>query len=212
MDWSLAATGVGVGFALAAPIGPVNIMCVHRAVRTGFWAGLSAGAGAAVADTLCAAIAAFGFSAVELFVEGHLDGLKLFGGILLVIFGVVIGLRKPRDDGRTESDSALSLVGAAVASFVLAISNPALLLGAVAIFGGLAEIEAAPRNAAEAATTVAGVAVGSVCWWVLISGLVARYREKLTPRHLGLVNIVSGIALAVFGGVVLVDLTLRRFF
>ncbi|HXP96053.1 MAG TPA: LysE family translocator, partial [Telmatospirillum sp.] len=43
--------GLAVGFALAAPVGPVGILCVRRALADGRHAAFVAGLGAAFADT-----------------------------------------------------------------------------------------------------------------------------------------------------------------
>jgi hypothetical protein len=76
IDVWLLITGIGVGIVFSAPVGPVNILCIQRAFRGGFFSGLAAGLGAALADTFFAAVSAFGLTAVSGFVEGHSTALQ----------------------------------------------------------------------------------------------------------------------------------------
>jgi threonine/homoserine/homoserine lactone efflux protein len=50
------ALGLAAGFALAAPIGPVGVLCIRRALAKGRWAGFAAASGAAVADMIFGAV------------------------------------------------------------------------------------------------------------------------------------------------------------
>jgi threonine/homoserine/homoserine lactone efflux protein len=205
-DWSLLATGLGIGVLVAAPIGPVNIMCIHRAVRRGFLPGLSAGIGAVFADGIFAAVAAFGITAIADFVTNHLATVKLCGGVVLVLFGLVVALRRapPKAVGE-EDDSRLGLAGATVAAFVLAITNPGTLLGFLGIFGGLGDVAAAHRSYGGAAMLVLGVMAGSLLWWLSLSGGISHYRDRVRDRWLQAFNLIAGLGLLLFGVAVLID-------
>lgn len=210
-DWSLLATGLGIGVLVAAPIGPVNIMCIHRAVRGGFFPGLSAGVGAVFADGIFAAIAAFGITAIADFVTGHLPVVKLCGGIVLVLFGLVVGLRPaPLQAVGEEDDSRLGMAGAVVAAFILAITNPGTLLGFLGIFGGLGDA-VAHRSREEAAILVVGVMAGSLLWWAVLSGGVSHYRSHVRDRWLKAFNLIASAGLLLFGIAVLVDAAIGYF-
>ena len=52
MDFDLIIKGLILGFSVAAPIGPIGILCINRCLRNGFWSGLSTGMGAASADVI----------------------------------------------------------------------------------------------------------------------------------------------------------------
>lgn len=210
-DWPLIATGLGIGVAVAAPIGPVNIMCIHRAVRKGFLAGLASGLGAVVADGTFAAVAAFGVTAIAGFVEGHIELVKLVGGAVLVLFGAVVALRRPPLDRSEDEvrDSGLSSLGAAVAAFVMAITNPGLLLGFLGIFGGLGDF--ARGSSANAALLVAGVMAGSLLWWITLAGGVSHFRRRFKEAWLRAFNLAAGAALGLFGAVVLADAAVSPF-
>jgi threonine/homoserine/homoserine lactone efflux protein len=211
-DWPLIATGVGIGVAVAAPIGPVNIMCIHRAVRSGFLAGLASGLGAMVADGAFAAVAAFGITAIAGFVEGHVTLVKLVGGIVLMLFAAFVALRRPpATAGEDElSDSRLSGLGAGITAFVMAITNPGLLLGFLGIFGGLGDF-ATRGGGADAVFLVIGVTCGSLLWWVTLAGVVSHFRRRFNETWLRGFNLAAGGALALFGAAILVDAAIEPF-
>lgn len=211
LDWALIAIGFGIGVAVAAPMGPVNIMVIHRGVRHGFMAAFIAGLGAVVGDGLYAAVAAFGVTAVSELITGHLGFIKVLGGLLLIAFGMTLVPRTPHPEEGVEEDNRLSMVGAAVSTFVLCVTNPALLLGFVAIFSGLDEIGRAPDNYVSAAELTFGVVMGGLLWWITLASLVARFRNRITLPWLRGINVAAGIALAIFGGLLLADVAVNGF-
>src|SRR5688572_4679029 len=70
----------------------------------------------------------------------------------------------------------------------LTATNPATILSFAALF---ASIGAGTGGPAGAATVVAGVFLGSVAWWALLTGIVAGLRARLTPRVVRALNIGS---------------------
>src|SRR5688500_18253139 len=119
LDWALIAIGLGIGIAVAAPMGPVNIMVIHRGVRHGFMSAFVAGLGAVAGDTLYAGIAAFGITSMSDLITGHLGLIKILGGLLLIGFGLSLVPRQPHPEEGEEEDTRPSMLGAAVQSFVM---------------------------------------------------------------------------------------------
>lgn len=206
-DVSLIATGVAIGVGVNAPVGPVNVMCIHRAIRNGPTSALAAGAGAFVADVMFAGLAAFGVTAIASFIEGHLSVIKVIGGAILIAFGVKL-LYAPVAGAAPANDSRLSLFRAAFVSFALTVTNPAVLLGFFAIFGGLAGIGEKVGDFGAAALLTTGVAIGSAAWWLMLSMGASRLRERIAEKWLSRLNAVSGGGLALFGFGVLLSVAL----
>ena len=46
---------------------------------------------------------------------------------------------------------------------------------------------------------MAGVFLGSVAWWALLTGIVAGLRARLTPGAIRWLNLLSAIAIGAFG-------------
>ena len=197
IDVWLLITGIGVGIVFSAPVGPVNILCVQRAFRGGFFSGLAAGFGAAAADTFFAAISAYGVTAVSGFVEGNWTWLQAIGGLLLVIFGLRIAAAHPHlvDD----APEPASLVSTTVATFGMTITNPATVLGFLALFGSLGDLAPRPGDWVGAGFFVIGVAAGACGWWLSVAALVAMLRDRMTDEMLHRVNRFAGGLLVVFG-------------
>lgn len=208
LDVSLVATGIAIGIGVNAPVGPVNVMCIHRAIRNGPTSAMAAGVGAWVADVVFAAAAAFGVTAISSFVEGHLAVIKVLGGALMIAFGMKLLYAPSSVSAAPEDDTTLSLFHAALTSMVLTITNPAVLLGFAAIFGGLAGIGDKPGDFQTAALLTLGVAIGSAGWWLMLSTVASRLRERIAERWLGRINTLSGGGLVAFGVVVLLGVAL----
>jgi threonine/homoserine/homoserine lactone efflux protein len=52
--------GALLGCSIAAPVGPIGILCIRRSLGQGFLAGFASGLGAATADALNGAVAGLG--------------------------------------------------------------------------------------------------------------------------------------------------------
>ena len=190
--------GVGVGLAIAAPVGPVGVLCVNRTLRHGIGIGLASGLGAAVADAAYGAVAGFGVSRVAEFLLGHQDTLRVLGGAFLLILGLRILIRGPAHEAGQPAWSAPRPVLAFTSCFLLTLTNPITILAFVAVFAGLGMVESTTSIAAGA-VLVLGVFLGSAFWWLALSGLVALLRGRVTPRILVWVNRISGAILTGFG-------------
>ena len=80
--------GLLAGLAIAAPVGPVNVLCVLRTLRKGWRAAVVSGLGAATADAFYGSIAAFSITFIIQFLIREECWIRLIGGILLVVVGV----------------------------------------------------------------------------------------------------------------------------
>ena len=199
-------TGFGVGVIFSAPVGPVNILCVQRAFRSGFLSGLAAGIGAVAADGTFAAVAAFGVTAVSGFVEGHSFWLQLVGGFLLIAFGIRTARAHPHLE--TGEEVKAPLIATDGATFGMTITNPATVLGFLALFGSLGDWAPKPGDWLAAGMFVLGVVAGGGAWWVTASAAIAALRDRMTDTTLARINLVAGALLVLFGVVVLGRLAL----
>ncbi|MCW1843600.1 LysE family translocator [Prosthecomicrobium hirschii] len=201
IDIWLVVKGIGIGILFSAPIGPVNIMCIQLAFRRGFLAGLAAGIGAVFADGLFAALAAYGFTATAAFIAGYSSLFQLVGGLVLIVFGIRIMRMHPHlAAGGSARDSILST---ALTSFGMTVTNPATVLGFIAVFGSLGDLAPAPGDYLGATLLVLGVLAGGCGWWFFVASLVSVVRDKLTDRGLERINQGAGAVLILFGAAIL---------
>jgi threonine/homoserine/homoserine lactone efflux protein len=191
--------GVGIGLAIAAPVGPVGVLCISRTLHHGIWIGLASGLGAAVADAVYGGIAGFGVSWVAEFLIANQDTLRFLGGGFLLVLGLRILVRGPAHEAGQPAWAAPRPALAFASCFLLTLTNPMTILAFVAVFAGFGLVEATTRIG-SGAVLVLGVFLGSAFWWLALSGLVALLRGRVTPRILVWVNRVSGAILTGFGG------------
>jgi threonine/homoserine/homoserine lactone efflux protein len=202
----LVLVGIGIGVLMAAPIGPVNVMVIQRAVAGGFWAGLAAGIGAVIGDGMLAAIAAFSVTAISDAMYSYSGWIQLIGGCLLVVFGVALLFTRPAMTIPVGQKShLLEHTGIIPQTFFLTVTNPGAILGMAAMIGGLGSLIGGLNTYLEALLLVAAVMGGSLLWWLGLSELIATIRHKLTESRLKLINRIAGAVLIAFGLILLLD-------
>lgn len=197
--------GYVIGIITTAPVGPVNIMAIQHAAQNGFSQGLFVGLGAVVADTIYAAVAVFGVSAITLFVEGQFDLIKCVGGLLLIVFGIKIFNTHPHL-GSDPNGRGGGFLGDATAAFFMALTNPGTILAFIAIFGGLGDLRPQHGDHLGALAMVGGVAAGATSWWAFVSATVSHFRGKIDDSWLDRANHVAGFILVAFGLIIFADL------
>ena len=191
--------GLGIGLAIAAPVGPVGVLCISRTLRHGLWIGLASGLGAAVADGVYGGIAGFGVSWVAEFLIANQDMLRLLGGGFLLLLGLRILARGPAHEAGQPAWSEPRPALAFASCFLLTLTNPMTILAFVAVFAGFGLVEATTRIG-SGVVLLLGVFLGSAFWWLALSAVVALLRGRMTPRILIWVNRISGAILTGFGG------------
>lgn len=199
--------GFFVGILTTAPVGPVNIMAIQHAVRGGFRQGVFVGLGAVVADTIYAAVAIFGVSAVTNFIEGRFNLIEIIGGALLIVFGIKIWNTHPHLD-KDGNGREHGFLADAAAAFFMAITNPGAVLAFVAIFGGLGDFAPEHGNHFGALIMVAGVAGGATSWWMVVSAAVSHFKTRIDDHWLDRANHIAGAILVVFGVLIYLKLAL----
>jgi threonine/homoserine/homoserine lactone efflux protein len=196
MDISLIVRGFILGFAIAAPVGPIGLLCIQRTLSQGRWVGLASGLGAATADAFYGAVAAFGLTLVSGFLIEQQFWLALVGGLFLCYLGVRTLLAAPAE--RAATGEAHSIGAAYISTFLLTITNPMTILAFVAIFAG-AGLATSGGDVLAAAWMVLGVFLGSAAWWLLLSGGVSLLRSRISSGVLLWVNRAAGAILVLFG-------------
>ena len=184
-----------LGLSIAAPVGPIGLLCINRTLNYGRLAGFLSGLGAATADMIYAAFAAFGFGlAVRRIVEQQ-TWTEIIGALFLIYIGVKIFMSKPASQAANASGK--NLINMFVSTWLLTMANPVTILSFTAMFAGLGFVEQTGSLSASF-TLVSGVFLGSALWWLLLSGGVYIFKTKLMP-YLGAVNKISGLLIVLLG-------------
>lgn len=183
--------GLILGFSIAAPVGPIGLLCIQRTLQRGRLAGFVSGLGAATADACYGSVAALGVSTVISFLLGLQFWLQLGGGLFLLGLGLRTLLAKPAPATAATAPDKAGLFSAFVSVLLLTLTNPATILSFFAVFAGLG-IDA---RSGSALALVAGVFLGSAAWWLILSFLAGLFRRHLNDGRVRLLNIIAGVSL-----------------
>ncbi len=187
--------GLLLGLSIAAPVGPIGVLCIRRTLAHGRAAGFTSGLGAATADAFYGTVAGFGLTAISNIMVGGQQWFRVIGGTFLCYLGARTWLSTPAVEAR--GATARGLLGNYASTFVLTLTNPMTILSFAAIFAGLG-ITAAGRYS-TAALLVGGVFCGSALWWLILSSATGTFRERLSIAGLRWVNRLSGAIITGFG-------------
>jgi threonine/homoserine/homoserine lactone efflux protein len=196
MDFGLFFRGLIIGFSIAAPVGPIGILCIRRTLAEGRTSGFLSGLGAATADALYGCVAGFGLTVISAFLVDQRSWIQLIGGIFLLALGIKTLRSEPAEQSATATGKGLA--ASYLSTFFLTLTNPMTILSFAAIFAALGMANT-DGSLAAAITLVSGVFLGSAAWWLILSGGVGLVRAKLNTGILGWANRLSGIVLVVFG-------------
>jgi threonine/homoserine/homoserine lactone efflux protein len=188
--------GLIIGFSIAAPVGPIGILCIRRTMAAGRLHGFLSGLGAATADAFYGSIAAFGLTFISDFLIQQKFWLGLVGGFFLCYLGVTTFLSKPfQNSPQVGSGNLVNTYGS---TFVLTLTNPLTILSFAAIFAGFGLVKV-NGGYPSATSMVFGVFLGSSCWWFLLSSLTGFFRNRVNIPMLVWVNRIAGFLIFGFG-------------
>lgn len=193
--------GMGIGLAIAAPVGVIGILCIQRTLSQGHWIGFLSGMGAATADGVYGCIAGFGLSAISDLLVAQSRWLMLVGGLFLCYLGVTTFLQKPPQETSgdiTRQNGFKSFVSV----FLLTLTNPLTIFSFLGIFSGLG-LGQTGGDLRGAIALVLGVFLGSALWWLTLSTGVHYLSRQFKLKRLVWLNRLSGVAIVGFGIVAL---------
>ncbi len=200
MDFDFFFKGVALGFSIAAPVGPIGVLCIRKTLAFGRLSGLLSGLGAAFADTIYAVIAAFGLTFITDFLLEEQFWLRLIGGLFLLYLACKAFNAEPNPESKNLAHTGL--INDFVSTFLLTITNPMTILSFLAIFAGLG-LSSVQRDYMDASMLVIGVFLGSALWWLTLSEGVTLFRKRMSKELMTWINRISGIIILGFGIAVL---------
>ena len=185
-------SGVGMGFTVAAPIGPMGLLCIHRTLTSGIATGLATGLGAATVHSAYSAVAAIGTAAIaKSWIDGHSVALGMISGAILIWFAIrMLRANIVVSDGL--GISRVPLTHAYLSAIVVGVTNPLTLILFLAALQAFA-------NQSSSSPLVVGVFLGSAVWWIILSGVVAIARVRLDRTLLSLCGKLASLTLIALG-------------
>ena len=203
MDTGAFINGIIIGIALAAPVGPIAFVCIQRSLAYGRLHGIASGLGIATADTIYAAVTAFGLALISDFLLARQWFFRLFGGLALIVVGIKIFLAGPPEiSPAPESESFITDYSTMLA---ITLANPLTIVFFTIIIPGFGVVLSGTTGVTPA-LFVTGVFLGEIGWWVFLCGTLGSMREYLTRERLHLINRLAGFVIAAFGVVMIASL------
>ncbi len=192
--------GLLIGLIFGVPAGAIGALTIQRTLNSGFSAGLVTGLGSSAADLLYACAGVFGVTLVSEFLTRYQRPVSLLGGLLIVALGIHIFRQKPQVQQQESSQTKLPICFAT--SFAIAVTNPATVLSFLMAFTAF-EITG-EQTAAQSIQLIAGIFLGTFCWWSALSGAAAVFRSRINRRIYQILNWILGGFMRIFGIVVLI--------
>ncbi|MBO6826039.1 MAG: LysE family transporter [Sneathiella sp.] len=201
---------IGIGIAIAAPVGPVGVLCMRRAVSVGRLSAVTTGLGAATADAFYASVTAFGLTAIADLLLQYQTPAALVGGVFLLILAYRIAGSSATAKslgGNVEVSTRSHLTGY-ISTFFLTMTNPATILSFAAIFAGIGFLQNLDQEY-SAIILVSGVFLGSALWWVILANIATALKKRLGIRFERYVNLASAAVIGIFGVIALASLAIK---
>ncbi|AZB41587.1 LysE family translocator [Bacillus sp. FJAT-42376] len=196
MDFFLYLKGVIIGLSIAAPVGPIGLLCIQRTLSFGRMSGFSTGLGAASADAVYGLIAGLGLTVISDILIGNQIWFQLLGTLFLFYLGVKAFLSKPVP--MAENASEQNIVMSYFSSFLLTLANPVTILSFAAIFGAFGIVHS-DGTFTTALILVLGIFSGSALWWGILTLGAGWFRRRMKENALTVVNLISGAIMMIFG-------------
>jgi threonine/homoserine/homoserine lactone efflux protein len=204
--------GMVIGVLVSAPVGPVNVLCIQRAVSRGVMGGFAAGIGAVLGDGFIAMFAALGVGSISVAIQDWRNTIQVLGGLVLLGFAVKLYLTPAPQTPPSSADDDKATLGDFAwdipQTFFLTITNPGAVLGLFAIFGGVSTFVEV-KSYIDAFTMVAAVMAGGLSWWFILANMIGRIRHRLNVERLHQINMIAGLLLGVFAAVLIGEIVLK---
>lgn len=193
---------IPLGLLLSFMIGPVFFVLLETSATKGFRAGVSLDLGVILADIVFLLIAYF--SSFQLLENlSNEPGLFVFGGMILLVYGIFLFVKKPKKKTNVKASKG-NYLGLFVKGFLLNFINIGVLafwLGLIIVVGP--SLENSPKRMMVFFGTVLIVYFGIDLLKILLAKQLKRYltqeRIVLIKKGLGIVLIICGIVLITKG-------------
>lgn len=186
--------GLVLGFSIAAPIGPIGVLCIRRTIAGGRNSGFVSGLGAATVDAFYSSVAAFGLTIISSFLLNQFKWLRYIGGFFLCYLGYSTFFSKLSEE--KVKTHGYGLVSDYFSTLLLTLANPTTIISFIALFASFGIVNAGFDHNM---VLVMGVFMGSAFWWFILSSIVSIFRVQFDNRWMSWSNRISGIVIFAFG-------------
>lgn len=200
--------GILMGLLGSIPLGPIGVLCIQRTLSKKFRSGFYSGLGAATADTIFAIVAIFFYSIVINFIESQMQLMTIVGGIIIMAIGISIYFKKSSLHVRRNRVQNNDYYKDYFSTLALTLANPVYILIFIALFATVG-IDNHNLSIINGLFVIIGVLCGATLWWLTLTSMINKIRTRFRPRHLKLINKVSGVVIFSLGASAILFTTFR---
>ena len=188
--------GLIIGFFVALPVGASAVMCISRTVQYGYSAGLFTGLGVALADLLYGIFAVFGLFAISGETLESQPVLRLAGAFCIMFLGLrMMSKTHVTTNKIIDHETAIKDI---ITGFLVTISNPLTIIAFIAALSYVNYLMV-EINYLGSSLIVLGIFVGSFIWWLILCSFSKKFKERLTPKFVRKINLISGGLIFILG-------------
>ena len=189
---------MAVGFLAAAPTGPSGVLVIQRTLNRNRRRGFQTGLGVSISDAIYIFITMMCLSLVLGYLENPTVALvvELVGCALLLVFGFVTIRSNPLAKSKGDTVVKESWWQFTLSGFLVAIVNPLVVFFYMGLFTFFSVPVDGFSLGMKAETYLATLA-GDVCWWLTLTFLINRIRNRFDLRGLWMINRILGTVLIV---------------
>jgi threonine/homoserine/homoserine lactone efflux protein len=191
--------GVSIGLAVAAPLGPMGLLCIQRTIASGVASGLAIGLAAATVQVTYGTIGVLGWTAAPVSIWGRGAELLSLGSAAILLWFAFRVLQQKLQIGSPRCGSPRQMARCYADALTVGVFNPLT----VPLFFATLPALASAADLSEGPALVAGIFAGSSGWYLVLSSAVAFLRHRLSERTIQITNTISGVVLAALGGLML---------
>jgi threonine/homoserine/homoserine lactone efflux protein len=195
---SIALSGAVLGLSISAPVGPMGLLCINRTLKSGLWAGVSTGAGATTVQVIYCCVLLLTLDQIEPWLTAHRAVFSIVGAVLMLGFAWRMA-STPRRNATGSRGKTRSLIATYLTAAAFNASNPMLML---LMIGGVATLlDPALRGSGDVRLLLGGLFLGSITWWICLSGVTALLCSRMSQWAMGVVDKVIATVLLGFSAV-----------
>lgn len=196
MSLELFMLGVKIGLSVAAPIGPICLLCIRKSLSENLAVGIALALGTATADVIYAVLGAIGASTVTSVITDYRVYTELIGVAVIFYLGASAIYYGVPENGSRECSTG-TLLQTYFSMVLITLTSPMTIMLFAGIFAGLGS-DLALSDYFNLAPLAAGVFVSTGLWFTSLSLLVTGCKSWFNRKHLAVINTFAGVAIIGF--------------
>lgn len=195
--------GIVFGLTLSILLGPIFVVLVQASIEKGASAGLAAALGVWVSDILIVVLALSFMKHISPYIQsnGFVFWFGLLGGLVLLVTGIITSNKRGQIDFTQGNLSAQKLFTFLSKGFLVNTINPFTFIFWISVIGSFV-------IGRQLNTTETWLFVGTILGTIILTDslkvfLAKIIRNKIDNKTLTIINRIAGVALVIFGFVLL---------